>query len=1001
MSEQEPKPPNPNEFTSPPPVVNPPSSRLDKNLKTKKTNRSLNTKNNSTMKHVAMLSKSSDVNFKKGMLRSSGNGSEEMDIGDEGREQMDVQKEVVDEGMSSGVQGEFGQLKEGIGKAISTENTGSNSNGDENVSDMFPELNNVYGSKKSNVVSNDSNVLPNTHVLVNDNVVLSYDAIDKNGKEGSKMMEGNNSGNDSGSNGNVGNGTKMQVDSGNVGVQSGNNNDGMKVNGNASKPMSFSSAVQGRNFGGSNKLKLIPCSKNNEGTPIIMDKVTASMCEKAYGRASFARVLIEVDASKGIVDSVEVWYKQLGRSMALKVEYAWLPPVCNHCGVFGHSFKGCNNKVLTEEEKSERAGLNGQKNIKNDGDNRANDGWQTAYNRRSYGSTTMPDKAQPSPTKPNDGAGTSQNNVHPTSNNYMGTNSHTGVNGGRGGVYFGRGGYNVRGRGGMNGRGGMYGRGNYGGSNLNNEKKYVHINASEKGKNVVSEELTNLKKDSDKVKGKETQVKHIAQKNFTTKNRFAALADDGKEDEQNELIGIKINIDVACEMGIDISNEERSKWPKELQEYYAQKCSIMGKQEKVVKLKEKIVELESNISSRCKSIEAKATEEANDRVTEEMEATDSHTHLFFSCHFARRLWERLKPMAKLDNVSNCWPQIISSIVNRPAKNSIWSVIQRLVWGASVYFIWQERNVRLFGNNSRTENELFKIIIDTVRFRLMGLKINVTSDVIAAAEVWNLPISKYHKYKVMLDDLMADNMNIDAFYADLYQHKWNVSKGKGLNWMMLGRLCTTGDDRIYDALFCSKLGVVEVPFTIGMQLHLYSIINLRWLILKEYWFSSSLDKELCTTAEYRDSDCADYVHMGDYLDHLYHKELCTTAKYLDLVCADYVKRWNMVCQVFSELYCRADGFCYMIWFLVDVPGQSWCFQVYYCLNQSLMELYNLINHSYLKVIPYTLFPCSRFFPQGFVGQGFFNEIWVVGDYLSVLKKNNRDTDQEKGEEQIEE
>ena len=118
-------------------------------------------------------------------------------------------------------------------------------------------------------------------------------------------------------------------------------------------------------------------------------------------------------------------------------------------------------------------------------------------------------------------------------------------------------------------------------------------------------------------------------------------------------------------------------------------------------------------------------------------------------------------MAKLDNVTNCWPQIISCIVNRPANNSIWSVIQRLVWGASVYFIWQERNVRLFGNNSRTEDELFKVITDTVRFRIMGLKINVTSDVISAAEVWNFPISKYHRYKVILDDLMADNMNING------------------------------------------------------------------------------------------------------------------------------------------------------------------------------------------------------------------------------------------------
>ncbi|PWA53535.1 reverse transcriptase zinc-binding domain-containing protein [Artemisia annua] len=123
---------------------------------------------------------------------------------------------------------------------------------------------------------------------------------------------------------------------------------------------------------------------------------------------------------------------------------------------------------------------------------------------------------------------------------------------------------------------------------------------------------------------------------------------------------------------------------------------------------------------------------------------DSHSHLFFSCNFARRLWERLKIMAKLDDVSNSWAQIISSIVNRPAQNSIWSVIQRLVLGASVYFVWQERNLRLFGGHSRTVEELTKIVIDNVRLRLMGLKLKTTPDVIMAAEVWNFPIDKYFK-----------------------------------------------------------------------------------------------------------------------------------------------------------------------------------------------------------------------------------------------------------------
>ena len=54
MSEQNPIPPNPNEFVSPPPVVNPPNSRSDKNLKTKKTTRTMNPKSNSTMKHHEM-----------------------------------------------------------------------------------------------------------------------------------------------------------------------------------------------------------------------------------------------------------------------------------------------------------------------------------------------------------------------------------------------------------------------------------------------------------------------------------------------------------------------------------------------------------------------------------------------------------------------------------------------------------------------------------------------------------------------------------------------------------------------------------------------------------------------------------------------------------------------------------------------------------------------------------------------------------------------------------
>nr|GEW98935.1 brefeldin A-inhibited guanine nucleotide-exchange protein 5-like isoform X1 [Tanacetum cinerariifolium] len=55
------------------------------------------------------------------------------------------------------------------------------------------------------------------------------------------------------------------------------------------------------------------------GVPIIMDKTT-SICERPYGRASFASVLVDVDATKGLVDALEAWYKSLEKPVILNVE---------------------------------------------------------------------------------------------------------------------------------------------------------------------------------------------------------------------------------------------------------------------------------------------------------------------------------------------------------------------------------------------------------------------------------------------------------------------------------------------------------------------------------------------------------------------------------------------------------------------------------------------------------------------------------------------------------
>ncbi|PWA50317.1 zinc knuckle CX2CX4HX4C [Artemisia annua] len=137
--------------------------------------------------------------------------------------------------------------------------------------------------------------------------------------------------------------------------------------------LSFASALQGMVDNGSNKLRLIA---SRIGTPILMDRITTSMCENAFGRATFARVLVEVDAAKRLPGCIEVCYKSLGRSMSLGVEYAWSPPVCSHCKGFGHSFEACTKRELTEVEVAKMNEINAQNAQKTNSEMNANDTWR-------------------------------------------------------------------------------------------------------------------------------------------------------------------------------------------------------------------------------------------------------------------------------------------------------------------------------------------------------------------------------------------------------------------------------------------------------------------------------------------------------------------------------------------------------------------------------------------------------------------------------------------------
>ncbi|GKE26084.1 zinc knuckle CX2CX4HX4C containing protein [Tanacetum coccineum] len=63
------------------------------------------------------------------------------------------------------------------------------------------------------------------------------------------------------------------------------------------------------------------------------------------GGLGYARVLVEVNAEKKLVDQIEVLYKDRGSNeqfvKKIKVKYDWKPPICSLCKVFGHMDNNC------------------------------------------------------------------------------------------------------------------------------------------------------------------------------------------------------------------------------------------------------------------------------------------------------------------------------------------------------------------------------------------------------------------------------------------------------------------------------------------------------------------------------------------------------------------------------------------------------------------------------------------------------------------------------------
>ncbi|GKA94953.1 zinc knuckle CX2CX4HX4C containing protein [Tanacetum coccineum] len=134
-----------------------------------------------------------------------------------------------------------------------------------------------------------------------------------------------------------------------------------------------------------------------------MDSMTSNMCKFSVGRIGYARVLVDIDASKELPETVEVEYRNSLKEVICKksiaIEYSWIPPRCCHYKVFGHSYESCSKHCEKKKSVNSGVGHNDDSVRKNEGID--DDGFRNVQHKKMQFNNKKPMNRQPPQQKKN------------------------------------------------------------------------------------------------------------------------------------------------------------------------------------------------------------------------------------------------------------------------------------------------------------------------------------------------------------------------------------------------------------------------------------------------------------------------------------------------------------------------------------------------------------------------------------------------------------------------
>ncbi|GKA20108.1 putative reverse transcriptase domain-containing protein [Tanacetum coccineum] len=119
---------------------------------------------------------------------------------------------------------------------------------------------------------------------------------------------------------------------------------------------------------------------------------------------------------------------------------------------------------------------------------------------------------------------------------------------------------------------------------------------------------------------------------------------------------------------------------------------------------------------------------------------DSHEHLFFECVYSSKIWCVVRQFAGMESVPPVLEDIMLWFQPMAAKRTFKNIVGKLLFAATAYYVWLERNNRLFKNTKRTPDELKDLILGMVRLKLVTLRFKNKASVISMLSIWKMPNS---------------------------------------------------------------------------------------------------------------------------------------------------------------------------------------------------------------------------------------------------------------------